>query len=325
MNIDCSKMLMEHYKLVLESYEIIRKTKRSLVIKCRTNQGLFMLKQVLISFERLHFLLQATEYLRGVGVLIPKLVKTIHQNDYVRWEGNIYYLQEWVPSVSPLVVSVGDLIGLSKQIGMVHKLSLNYHSPNAHIFFKEINWEDNMKRALILLEGMRLVKSNREEVDFFLDAGKRVVNELDKSSSFQFLKNLPLDEQFLCHNDLHVGNLLKSEAGLFIIDWDLAKYDIPAKDLNGIIKIMGKVTGKWDNAVFESILEAYTQENPITDQMVSLLILYLTFPHNSLHLFVKELTQTESPQQIQSLLQFEKEKTEYLLKGQWDRYRVPPL
>ncbi|THE08864.1 hypothetical protein E1I69_23995 [Bacillus timonensis] len=321
MNIDCSKMLMEHYELVLESCEIIRKTKRSFVIKCRTNQGLFLLKQVFISFERLHFLLQATEYLRGEGLLIPKLVKTIHQNDYVIWEGNIYYLQEWIPSVSTPVISVEDLIGLSKQIGRVHKLSLNYHSPNAHLFFKEINWEDNMKRALFLLEGMRLVKSsNREEIDFFLEAGIRVVNELDKSSTFQVLKNLPLEKQFLCHNDLHIGNLLKSESGLFIIDWDLAKYDVPAKDLNGLIKIVGKVTGKWDTTVFESILEAYTQENPITDQMVSLIILYLAFPHNALHLFVKELTQTESLQQIQSLLQFEKEKTEYLLMGQGDRY-----
>ncbi|RFB15300.1 hypothetical protein DZB84_12905 [Bacillus sp. HNG] len=325
MNIDFSKMLMEHYDLSLRSYEIIRNTKRSLVIKCTTNQGLFLLKQVFISFERLQFLLQATEYLRGAGVLIPKTIKTIQQNDYVTWEGNIYYLQEWIPSISTPVVSVEDLVGLTKQIGRVHKLTLNYRSPNAHLFFKEINWEHNMKRALLLLEGLRLVKPNREEIDFFLDAGNWVVSQLDKSAFFPFLKNIPLGEQFLCHNDLHMGNLLKSESGLFIIDWDLAKYDIPAKDLNGLIKIMGKATGKWDNAVFESILEAYTQENPISDQLVSLIILYLTFPHNALTLLLKDVTQTESPQQIKSLLQFEKEKTEYLLKGHGDRYRVPPM
>ncbi|MEH7225700.1 phosphotransferase [Bacillus sp. JJ1566] len=328
MNIDLFKLLMEHYQLSLGSYEIIRKTNRSLLIKCKTNQGIFILKRAFTSSERLEFLLQAMEYLREGGIHIPKILKTIHQNDYVSLDGNFYYLQEWVPSINPPVTSVEDLIELSKQIGTVHKISKDYQSPKAHLFFKGISWEYNMKRALFLLDGMRLVKNEMGDIDFFLHAGELVMHELEKSLSFPFLKNLPFEEQFLCHNDIHLGNLLKNDSGLFIIDWDFAKYDIPAKDMNGLVKIMGEVEGKWDKTVFESMLEAYTKENPISDQLLSLIYLYLAFPHNALNLFIKVFTKAKTPQQIKSLLKFEKEKTEYMLnqiEGHRDRSRVPPI
>ncbi|MGY4884347.1 MAG: phosphotransferase [Nanobdellota archaeon] len=148
------------------------------------------------------------------------------------FKGRPFILLEFIPGENPKELTIKDYEKLGKIISKLHNL------PKAH--FKNIksdrfnfSLEKKIFNILNILE-----KSNFKQrtsasrlKDLFV-GNKKFIAEL-----FTFLKKESLyikgkkKDYVICHGDLHKGNILKSNKGIFIIDWEHLKLALPEQDL----------------------------------------------------------------------------------------------
>jgi spectinomycin phosphotransferase len=80
------------------------------------------------------------------------------------------------------------------------------------------------------------------------------------------INNISCENICLCHGDIHAGNLLFGENGLYIVDWDTLVLASKEKDL---MYIGGGIGNKWNkNDDIENFYKGYGQEIEIDKKLI---------------------------------------------------------
>lgn len=87
-----SGKLAQEYGVTVHRMERIPTPKHTSVFKLRTDLGTYILKSLHTSRDRQLFILEAEDYLREQGILIPEVVPTLDGEPYVWWRRNVYVL-----------------------------------------------------------------------------------------------------------------------------------------------------------------------------------------------------------------------------------------
>lgn len=92
----------------------------------------------------------------------------------------------------------------------------------------------------------------------------------------------------LAHQDYGWSNGQMGPGGIWVIDLDGVSYDLPIRDLRKIITSTMDDMGTWDLQWIQGVIDAYTQANPIDQEIFELLWIDMAFP-NEFYKHVKEV------------------------------------
>lgn len=317
------KTASAQYGLSIADVEILHKTGRTLVLGMKSAIGDYVLKSIFIDEKRLQFILDAERFLRARGIRIPEIVPTSAGKPYFLWEGERYVLQEKLQGTPSPPISKEAVISRAALLGQMHLSSLGFLSKHGPVYARERTWIGTYLRELASIRRWAnwyydskasKKKSILSYIDFFLQAGQEGVGWLQRNAHFPNWSKAPVHEHFLSHGDFHSDNVLTVGNRLYIIDWEFVGYDYPSKDIGRFLTGMMSLRKEWNPLWFQLLLNAYLQENPLSEFQMELLALDLSFPHNFYRFLDKGKYRDMSPDDIHAFLEREHDKTSYFLQ-----------
>ncbi|HZG16560.1 MAG TPA: CotS family spore coat protein [Candidatus Bathyarchaeia archaeon] len=311
------------YGLHIQSYQVIRDSAKTMVIHLKTDRGSFFAKTMYIQEERQQFILDAEAHLRKRGIFIPQLVQTIEDKPFFEWNGNLFYLQKDVQGKAVSLKTPKQTRRIGELLGRIHSSSVGLLSASGNRYNGALRWEMEYENDLKSLQRWQerfsdhpkpKIKLLRQHLPYFLRVGEEMHKLLQESAFFQEWKNRAEYQLSLCHGDFHMGNVIKSENRLYVIDWEDVRYDYPSKDLSRLLYVYMRRYHGWDSQRCELLFRAYFRKNPMKKQEKALLYQDLAFPHIFEWFLRRKQYTSMSYQQVSLFLKAERSKTKYMLK-----------
>ncbi|BCG58154.1 CotS family spore coat protein [Paenibacillus sp. URB8-2] len=313
----------EQYGIAFCEFEILHKTGRTLVLALKSPQGDYVLKSIFTSEQRLQFILEAEHFLRQQGIHIPEIYPTLTGTPYFLWEGDRYVLQEKLRGAPFPPTTIEAVTRRAALLGKMHSSSLGFLSEYGPYVPQERLWLSTFLRELSALKhwaswyhNTRASKKKMilSHIDFFQQAGRELVERLERHAFFKSWIDAPLQKHFLCHGDFHSDNVLTVGASLYVIDFEFIRYDYPSKDIARFMQgIMNRRKG-WDPVWFDHLLNSYLRENPLNDDQLDLMYFDLAFPHSFYRFVDKGGYRNMSLDDVTAYLEREHDKTVYFLQ-----------
>jgi len=311
------------YGLQIQSYQVIRYSAKTIVIHLKTDRGSFFAKTMYIQEHRQQFILDAEAYLRNRGIFIPQPVLTIEEKPFFKWNGNLFYLQKAVQGKAVSLRTPKQTRRIGELLGKIHFSSVGYFSASGNRYNGALRWEKEYENDLISLQRWQetfaghkkpKIQLLRQHLPYFLRVGEEMHKLLRQSAFFQEWKDRPEHLLSLCHGDFHMGNVIKSENSLYVIDWEDVRYDYPSKDLSRLLYVYMRRYRGWNQPRCELLFRAYFRKNPMKKQEKALLYQDLAFPHIFEWFLRRKQYTSMSYRQVSLFLKAEREKTKYMLK-----------
>ncbi|CAN7671043.1 phosphotransferase [Paenibacillus sp. LjRoot56] len=312
------------YDLSIQQVELIRKTSRSYVMKIIAHQGCFILKRMQMEEHGLQFMVNTEEFLRCRGIHIPTVYQTNENKHYVKYKGYFYVLQEWICAVPYPLINLDQVVRLADLLGRMHAISKEFQDSHSQIRMGGAKWEQAYEEALHFLGKWRESNACVEEpwrkavfayIDFYMRTGEFVKVQLKQQGSCMSWGE-PDIQVVLSHHDFHTQNILLDEAGkIYIIDWEFVRYDLPSRDMNRLLYAMIKKSRVWNHQAFLKVMRAYLKRNLLSKREMKVLYLDLAFPHNLCRNLICGKFSRMTVNQINELLQKDKEKTQYMIES----------
>jgi CotS family spore coat protein len=311
------------YKLSIKSWQILRDTKKTLVIRLHTDRGIFYAKSMFITKERQKFILDAEQHLRQRGISIPAVEKTADQKPFIMWQGYPLLLQKHVPGKPYSLKTADQIRRIGQFLAHLHRSSSGFHADHGDRYNGAARWEQEYADDLARMkrwweehkdENDPKINVIRSRIPFFWRAGGIAQNLLHRSSYFLKWKTLPEREHFLCHGDFHMRNVISSGRKLTVIDWEDVRFDFPSKDLTRLLSVLMRRDRTWSRKRCMLLLNAYLRRNRLDRKAVSLLYQDLAFPHIMERFLRRQLYTKMSLPGIRRFLRMEQQKTRYMLQ-----------
>jgi len=255
-----------------------------------TPVGNKILKKISNSEDTLKHILHAVGHLKKNGILIPDIIKTTNNSDYVNINGTCYVLWDAVEGKNPSYSSPAELQIIISSLARFHKASEGFSpapgtKPKCHLG----TWIEDYTEQIEDMYGFYEKESGSEsnpigktvirEFPYFYERAKKAIEGL-KGREYADWIDKAGRKGCLCHQDFAAGNLIMVQAGdLYIIDTDSLTIDIPARDIRKIINKIMKKQGKWDTELIKRIISCYQSQNPLSHDEWQVVKLDLMFPH----------------------------------------------
>ena len=257
-----------------------------------TKQGNKILKMISYDEERLNFIIKVTEYLRRNYKEVLKINKLREEKYRIKWNENYYVLLDYFEGTEFNMANPIELEVITKAIGRLHKASLGFQrefskeqfEKNSELF-KLLDYFENSKRDLENLKdlvGKYKYKNEFDErfireVDYHLNDIEKCIKLIRGSKYTTLCKDK--EKVVLCHNDLAYHNILFNDGKVSFIDFDYCNINLRVIDLcNFIIKSIKKFGFSLE--MYDSIINNYNEENPLSKEEKELIYIYLRFPHD---------------------------------------------
>lgn len=255
-----------------------------------TPNGSKVLKKMSSSEQTLKFIISAANYLTENGVLIPKVIKTKDNHNYVNFNGTRYVLSEAVYGKTPDYNSAKELEYIVEGMANFHKASVGFVCPDDckpknhfGLWIEEYTnaIEDMNKFYKSELENKSskpISKFMANEFPYFYERAEKAIQGLKKDEYKNWSDKISKSGG-LCHQDFASGNLILSSSKLYVLDTDSITFDIPARDIRKLINKIVKKTGKWNSELLFKIMSYYQKVNPLTTSEWQIVKYDLMFPH----------------------------------------------
>ena len=109
--------------------------------------------------------------------------------------------------------------------------------------------------------------------DYFLDIALQITEELQYYAYEEDSYEFPI----VCHGDYQYHNIIQTEAGTVLINFEKCVRDYPVRDLYLFLrKLLEK--NNWSQTLGDMLLESYNRERPLTDRDYSQLYYRFAYP-----------------------------------------------
>ncbi|SEC68798.1 spore coat protein I [Paenibacillus sp. GP183] len=320
--ISLARQVMTSYNIVPVSIRLIESGGMKTVWKVETSKGPFCLKRLRSGLEKVHFSIQAQQFLMEKKANVPAIIKTKGGTPYVSKNGHIFVLYDWVIGKKPHFSQGRDLKKAIEGLAVFHKKSLGFRPKTAcRESSKWSRWPSQYHSMLERFKSWktsrrspRLVHILQQHIDTVIGQGEKATQLLLKSNYPQWTGTKA--RKGLCHQDFSENNVLFTRDGAVVLDLDSVTYDVPARDLRKmILKEMVK-EGKWDSALFKNIISWYTAVHPLTTEQLRVVYIDCLFPHLFHETAKKPFHKNEflPASKLKLAIKIEKSKTNALLK-----------
>lgn len=289
---DLNKYVLSQYKIKVTSIENIKfknTDKQRAVFKINTPKGSKCLKKVYYDKHTLLFIYSAIEWLNMKGIRCPRLLPSKKGGRFVEHNNNIFILTDWIEGRKCSYDNTNDIITAAKNLGNLHKSSLGF-TPITKSFFRvsSTDYYDSYSKHLNQLSHT-LKKATVLGDDFSKQFIKSYNYNLERATeSVKILSSLDFGKSFgdhvsrfsICHLDYVNKNLIFSDNGLYIIDFDNTKMDYPVHDIVYFLKrILRRKNTSWDFEIFMTAINSYETSRPLSYSEHLFILAALEFPH----------------------------------------------
>lgn len=293
--------VLKQYDFSVSSMNVVatKPFKGGAIWKIETSEGPKGLKLLHRRPSRSIFSLGAQDYLVNVqNARVPAIVNTKTGQKCVQAGGKIWFVAEWIESLTPATNDLEGAKQLCYGLGEFHRLSKGYVPPrNAEVSSRLFRWHRNYKKTVLKLDWLRNIAKAYDEmpastsllkvVDFVENQAKLVEENL-QNSKYGELTKYGNEYWGLVHQDYGWSNGQLGTGGVWIIDLDGVSYDIPIRDLRKLVAGMMLDLGGWDVDWARQMIGAYHEANPISEDLYDLLIIDFSFP-NEFYRNLKEI------------------------------------
>lgn len=250
-----------------------------------TDKGRKILKKIDYSLGELMFIYNALNEIRKQYPYVINFRQSITGDPYVKHRNDIYIVLDMIDGRDCLYENLIDLKNASRALARLHKAGEGTPADCC----KEKNWlgklEECYKRKIADLEkykdiaSMHVNKSSfdrafLQEVDYYIENARDALKKLQESP---YLK-LCSERYTLCHHDLaHRNILIDNNDNVYFLDFDYSLVDIPCHDIANMINKALR-HNEWRSEIADTILDSYSEEHPIGEEEMDVLVAYLMFP-----------------------------------------------
>ncbi len=284
--------VIKQYDFSVTSREVIttKADKGGLIWKIQTNKGPKSLKILHRKPTRSLFSIGAQDYLvNEKKARVPAIIKTKTGSNVVQMGGKVWFVAEWIEPLTQVSADIEGAKLLSHAIGEFHQLSKGYVPPEgAEVASRLYRWPKTYKKVIKKMTWFKDIATAYSEmpasktilntVDMYEEQAKKAYTMLEESSYHQ-LAAMGNEEWGLVHQDYGWSNGQMGPGGMWIIDLDGVAYDIPIRDLRKLIGGSMDDLGRWDINWIVAMLDAYNEANPVSDELLDILLIDFSLPN----------------------------------------------
>ena len=277
---DRAVSLLDQYEI-----EVNRTWKGRGAILCESDQGLLIMKEYAGPVEKVKFQDYLLKHIKESGaVRVESILRTkegemiVYDQDRVAYivktycegrECNHRDQQECGQAVRTLanLHKVSDLSGYEiLQEQPVCHIEKEYEKHNRELkkvrrFLREKSQKTDFEIYLM------------KHYDYFLDIALQITEELQYYAYEEDSYEFPI----VCHGDYQYHNIIQTEAGTVLINFEKCVRDYPVRDLYLFLrKLLEK--NNWSQTLGDMLLESYNRERPLTDRDYSQLYYRFAYP-----------------------------------------------
>ena len=277
---DRAVSLLDQYEI-----EVNRTWKGRGAILCESDQGLLIMKEYAGPVEKVKFQDYLLKHIKESGaVRVESILRTkegemiVYDQDRVAYivktycegrECNHRDQQECGQAVRTLanLHKVSDLSGYEiLQEQPVCHIEKEYEKHNRELkkvrkFLREKSQKTDFEIYLM------------KHYDYFLDIALQITEELQYYAYEEDSYEFPI----VCHGDYQYHNIIQTEAGTVLINFEKCVRDYPVRDLYLFLrKLLEK--NNWSQTLGDMLLESYNRERPLTDRDDSQLYYRFAYP-----------------------------------------------
>ena len=277
---DRAVSLLDQYEI-----EVNRTWKGRGAILCESDQGLLIMKEYAGPVEKVKFQDYLLKHIKESGaVRVESILRTkegemiVYDQDRVAYivktycegrECNHRDSQECSQAVRTLanLHKVSNLSGREMlQEQPVFHIEKEYEKHNRELkkvrkFLREKSQKTDFEIYLM------------KHYDYFLDIALQITEELQYYAYEEDSYEFPI----VCHGDYQYHNIIQTEAGIVLINFEKCVRDYPVRDLYLFLrKLLEK--NNWSQTLGDMLLESYNRERPLTDRDYSQLYYRFAYP-----------------------------------------------
>ena len=277
---DRAVSLLDQYEI-----EVNRTWKGRGAILCESDQGLLIMKEYAGPVEKVKFQDYLLKHIKESGaVRVESILRTkegemiVYDQDRVAYivktycegrECNHRDSQECSQAVRTLanLHKVSNLSGREMlQEQPVFHIEKEYEKHNRELkkvrrFLREKSQKTDFEIYLM------------KHYDYFLDIALQITEELQYYAYEEDSYEFPI----VCHGDYQYHNIIQTEAGTVLINFEKCVRDYPVRDLYLFLrKLLEK--NNWSQTLGDMLLESYNRERPLTDRDYSQLYYRFAYP-----------------------------------------------
>lgn len=296
---------------ILEQYDVtvLRTWKGRSAILCETDKGLKIIREYTGPVEKLCVLEAIGNEMREAGFLSDCILRNKEGELYVRDRDQAAYIvKDYYEGRECLVSDVSDCVRAVKQLAQIHTclhvpdqkkirpLCDKEAGPDAEEqeadsgqsyrfrMFRPVEEYERYNRELKRIQRYLRGKSNKTDFEvfllrhypFFMEQASEALERIRESDAKEFYRQEE-KKRVLCHGDFQYHNVLFTENGTFVMNYEKCIMDIQIRDFYLFFrKVMEK--SSWNIYTGRLLLEAYDAVKPISDGEKYQLYLKLCYP-----------------------------------------------
>ena len=270
---------------VLEQYGLTAETVlrgRGALI-CQTEKGWKSIREYWGSPGRLEQQRKIQKRCKETGFLLVDQVEENLEGQVVTTgeDGIPYVVKEWFQGTECNTRSGEDILSSMEAMAKLHTVmqaEQDEDMPGADLLEECRRHNRELRRTRKFVQKKKAKNPFEERlaksITAFLEAGERMVKELEDSDYERFCKE---HRQEVCHGDCNQHNMLRTAQGVRLVNYENLFYGEQMVDLaNYLRKILEK--NSWSTDMGKHILEAYEKQRKLCKEEKQLLHVLLLFP-----------------------------------------------
>lgn len=219
---------------------------------------------------------------------IPLYIKTDDGKYFVSSKNKVFYLAKFMSGEKCAMNTIEEAKASAKLLAKFHNSLLNINMENLKLKNELKKWGEMFKKDLRDFEsfekivGKKKIKSSFDNIylkymDRFYERGLAALRYLNSSDYFKIVKNI--DGSCICH-DMFYSSVIHYNDDYYLEDIDNLVIDLPFSDFSKLIrKLMFKEEYKFDFEKAREIIEAYSEESPLSKKDIEMIFFQISFPH----------------------------------------------
>lgn len=279
---DIDREIVEKYDLNIAS---VSPYKDAYIIGC--NKGKKVLRKVGLSSDRVGFVHDAKEHLYKNGFTnLDRYLCTLEGKPYVELNGSTYVISDFIDGKECNFSCREDVVKSSRALAALHKASRGF-KPQVYLKTRDELGKLPFSFAKRLEEIKKLKKIAKKGkskfdylflkyVDYFYDLGENTLEQL-ASSRYEELCEFTREAGIICHHDYTHTNILCSEKGVSVINFDFCCFELKVYDIANLLRRKMRKCN-WDVKEAAVILREYQSIEALTEDDFQIMRLILQFP-----------------------------------------------
>lgn len=288
---DYEQSILEQYNLDVNS---TRKTRGAVL--CDTKQGIFLLREVSMSENRILALYELYEHLREQGYERIDSIVLNKEDEYISHteDGSTYLLKRWFSGRECDVKKTTDLLETAGNLAKLHEV-MRKELPG-EVAMAEPLQEVYLRHERELKKVRKFIRNQTMKGEFeyaFLKCFDQMYQWAEaagtmlQTSGYEALYEKSMAEYFMVHGEYNYHNVLMKTDGMrqkgegFSIEattnFDKFKRDIQVEDLYYFLRKTMEKHG-WKERLGDNMLNAYSAIHPLTKEELEYLKIRLVYP-----------------------------------------------